>query len=122
MARPQNGHGKDIADHQSGELSLLTLESPFSLTAVFKSGIIFPALGIAGALAQRAVGEVGFYAVCAVGGEISSASAVASAANLAAAGRLSPQAAGNGAVIASLMSAMVNLPLVLESPRTVPLP
>ena len=48
----------------------------------------------------------------AVGGVISSASAVASAANLAAAGTLPPQAAGNGAVIASLMSAIVNLPLV----------
>lgn len=103
---------QDIADVQSDELSLPTLESPFSLTAVFKFGIIFLALGIAGAIAQRALGELGFYAVSAVGGVISSASAVASAANLAAAGTLPPQAAGNGAVIASLMSAIVNLPLV----------
>jgi uncharacterized membrane protein (DUF4010 family) len=104
--------GQDITDHQSGELSLPTLESPFSLTAALKFGIIFLTLGIAGTFAQRALGEVGFYAVSAVGGVISSASAVASAANLAATGTLPPQAAGNGAVIASLISAMVNLPLV----------
>jgi uncharacterized membrane protein (DUF4010 family) len=63
--------GKDITDHQSGELSLPTLESPFSLTAALKFGIIFLALGIAGTFAQRALGEVGFYAVGAVGGVIS---------------------------------------------------
>ena len=88
------------------------LESPFSLTAAFKFGVIFLALRSAGTLAQLALGEAGFYAVSAVGGVVSSASAVASAANLAAAGTLPSQVAANGAIIASAMSVIVNLPLV----------
>jgi len=98
---------------ESSETTLLpTLQSPFSLTAAFKFGIIFLALDVAGTLAQRALGETGFYLVSAVGGLVSSASAVASAANLSSAGTLPPYVAGNGAVIASAMSAIVNLPLV----------
>jgi uncharacterized membrane protein (DUF4010 family) len=98
---------------ESSETTLLpTLESPFSLTAALKFGIIFLALDVAGTLAQRSLGETGFYVVSALGGLVSSASAVASAANLSAAGTLSPYVAGNGAVIASAMSVIVNLPLV----------
>jgi uncharacterized membrane protein (DUF4010 family) len=96
----------------SASTPLAALESPFSLTAAFKFGIIFLALDVAGTLAQRALGETGFYVVSAVGGLVSSASAVASAANLSAAGTLSASVAGNGAVLASAMSAIVNLPLV----------
>ncbi|MGH7874510.1 MAG: MgtC/SapB family protein [Candidatus Binatia bacterium] len=92
--------------------TLPTLESPFSLTAAFKFGFIFLALRIAGTLAERGLGEAGFYAVSVVGGVVSSASAVASAANLATAGTLPPQVAGIGAIIASAMSALINLPLV----------
>ena len=92
--------------------TLPTLESPFSLTAAFKFGFIFLALRMAGTLAERGLGEAGFYAVSVVGGVVSSASAVASAANLAAAGTLMPHVAGIGAIIASAMSAIINLPLV----------
>jgi uncharacterized membrane protein (DUF4010 family) len=109
----------DIESHRdepridSSSTTLLpALESPFSLTAAFKFGVIFLALDIAGTLAQRSLGETGFYVVSAVGGLVSSASAVASAANLSAAGTLPPTVAGNGAIIASAMSAIVNLPLV----------
>lgn len=114
-------NGKDRTDNQSGEPRgaplLPTLESPFSLTAALKFGVIFLALRITGTLAQRAIGEAGFYAVSAVGGVISSASAVASAANLAAAATLPAQVAGNGAIIASAMSVIVNLPLVARVAR-----
>jgi len=104
---------RDDPSIESSETTLLpTLQSPFSLTAAFKFGIIFLALDVAGTLAQRALGETGFYLVSAVGGLVSSASAVASAANLSSAGTLPPYVAGNGAVIASAMSAIVNLPLV----------
>jgi hypothetical protein len=47
-----------------------------------------------------------------IGRFVSSASAVASAANLAASGAVSIQVAATGAVFASAMSAIVNLPLV----------
>jgi uncharacterized membrane protein (DUF4010 family) len=105
-----------VSDGQTGgavqEPLLPALESPFSLTAAFKFGIIFLILQIGGTLAQRAVGDWGFYAVSVVGGIVSSASAVASAANLAAAGTLPPEVAGIGALAASAASAIVNLPLV----------
>jgi uncharacterized membrane protein (DUF4010 family) len=110
-ARRGNSQDNPIGETPQGA-PLPTLESPFSLTAAFKFGVIFLALRIAGTLAQRALGQAGFYAVSAVGGVVSSASAVASAANLAAAGTLPPQVAGNGAIIASAMSALINLPLV----------
>jgi uncharacterized membrane protein (DUF4010 family) len=90
----------------------LDLESPFSLRSALKFGLIFLALQIVGTLAQTWLGQVGFYAVSLVGGFVSSASAVASAASLAEHGRVVPLTAGIGAVLASLASALVNLPLV----------
>ncbi len=62
------------------------MSSPFSLTAALRFGVMFLVLEIAGALAQRKLGHGGFYLVSFFGGFVSSASAVASAANLAAAG------------------------------------
>ena len=47
-----------------------------------------------------------------VGGVVSSASAVAAAANLAAGETLPPHVAATGAIVASLVSALVNLPVV----------
>jgi uncharacterized membrane protein (DUF4010 family) len=88
------------------------LQSPFSLTSTLKFGAIFLALQISGTLALRALGHAGFYAVSAVGGAASSASATAAAANLAATEALPPSVAGNGAILAALMSAAVNLPIV----------
>jgi uncharacterized membrane protein (DUF4010 family) len=112
--RTRNKQMAEIQSDQQLEQAppLPALESPFSLTAAIKCGIIFLALEILGTLAQRALGQVGFYAVSTAGGLVSSASAVASAANLAAAGTLPPQVAANGAVIASATSAIINLPLV----------
>ena len=104
--------GEGQTGQPAREPLLPALESPFSLTAAFKFGIIFLVLQIGGTFAQRALGHWGFYAVSVAGGIVSSASAVASAANLAAAGTLPPQVAGIGAVCASVASALVNLPLV----------
>jgi hypothetical protein len=58
------------------------------------------------------LGDLGFYAVSLVGGLVSSASAVASAASLVTSGVASPTVAGTGAVLASIASAAVNLPLI----------
>ena len=91
---------------------LTTLQSPFSLTAAFRFGFIFLLIQVAGHLAQRSLGNSGFYGVSVVGGVVSSASAVASAANLAASGTLPAQIAALGAVLASMTSAIVGLPLV----------
>jgi uncharacterized membrane protein (DUF4010 family) len=94
------------------EPPLTNLVSPFALTSTLKFGLIFLTLQVLGTLATRRLGEAGFYAVSFVGGLVSSASAVASAAALAAADTLSPSAAGLGALLASLASALMNLPLV----------
>jgi uncharacterized membrane protein (DUF4010 family) len=90
------------------------LESPFSLSAAFKYAVIFLAIQIAGTLAQRSLGQFGFYAVSLVAGAISSASSVASAASLALAGTLPTHVAGNGVVLTSAVSVAVNLPLVMR--------
>jgi uncharacterized membrane protein (DUF4010 family) len=88
------------------------LSSPFSLKAALQFGFVFLVLDVAGTLAQRYLGQAGFYAVSIVGGLVSSASAVASAGTLASHGKLSLAIAANGAVLASLTSALVNLPVV----------
>jgi uncharacterized membrane protein (DUF4010 family) len=90
----------------------IPLRSPFSLQSALKFGLIFLVLQIVGTLAQDALGHAGFYAVSIVGGLVSSASAVASAAMLAAQGHVTPTVAGIGSVLASLASAAVNLVLV----------
>jgi uncharacterized membrane protein (DUF4010 family) len=99
-------------DANSREPPLTMLQSPFALTATLKFGLLFLTLQVLGTLATRRLGEAGFYVVSAIGGVVSSASAVASAAALAAAGTLPPAAAGVGALLASLASALVNLPVV----------
>jgi uncharacterized membrane protein (DUF4010 family) len=91
---------------------LSALQSPFSLTAALKFGVIFLALEVTGAFGQQILGQFGFYGVSLIGGAVSSASAVASAANLATAGTLPARVAGTGAILASAMSALINLPLV----------
>ncbi len=90
----------------------LPLESPFSLSAVLKYGALFVGLAVLGAAAQRMLGHVGFYAVSILGGLVSSASAVASGATLAAHGQVTPALAAVGAVLASLASATVNVAVV----------
>lgn len=109
---------KESSRQSEGDLtSLPALQSPFSLTSALKFGLIFLGLEIAGSLGQRLLGQVGFYAVSLVGGAVSSASAVGSAANLTVASTLTPEVAATGAVLASAMSAIVNLPLVARLGR-----
>ena len=93
---------------------LTTLQSPFSLTSALRFGFTFLVLQIAATLAQQNLGHFGFYAVSVIGGMVSSASAVASAANLAASGTISPQVAALGAVLATMTSALIGLPLVMR--------
>jgi uncharacterized membrane protein (DUF4010 family) len=96
----------------SADGSTLRLESPFSMASALKFGFVFLVLSIAGALAKRFLGAWGFYAISFAGGLVSSASAVASAAILANHKEITPLVAGNGAVISSLASAIINGPLV----------
>jgi uncharacterized membrane protein (DUF4010 family) len=67
---------------------------------------------VLGAAAQKLAGQAGFYVVSVLGGFVSSASAVASGATLAAHGQVTPSLAAVGAVLASLASAAVNVVVV----------
>jgi uncharacterized membrane protein (DUF4010 family) len=102
-----------------GELSdeppIASMQSPFSLTAALKFGLIFLGLEVAGTFGQHLLGQVGFYAVSVIGGVVSSASAVASAGTLAARGAVEPAVAGAGAVLASVASAVVHVPVVARA-------
>ncbi|NTX02147.1 MgtC/SapB family protein [Myxococcus sp. CA040A] len=90
----------------------LPLESPFSLTSALKFGAMLLLFQVVGTVGQSLLGHAGFYAVSALGGLVSSASAVASAASLSSHGSLSPTTAGVGATIASLASAAVSFVVV----------
>lgn len=105
----------------TGGMAGVPLSSPFSLSSALKFGLLFLVLEVLGTLAQRGLGQFGFYAVCLAGGLVSSASAVASAGLLARAGTLPPTVAGTGAVIAAVASALVNLPLVARIAHERPL-
>lgn len=91
----------------------LNLSSPFSLPSALKFGLFFLLLQLAGVIAQRYLGQLGFYVISFLGGLFSSSSAVAAAAALAVNGSVSPAVAGASAVIASLASVLVNVPLVV---------
>jgi uncharacterized membrane protein (DUF4010 family) len=94
------------------EAPKLNFEQPFSLSAALRFGLIFLALHVAGTLAQRYLGMFGFYAVSIAGGMLSSASAVAAAGTAAAHNEVPIQIAANGAVLASLASTLIHIPLV----------
>jgi uncharacterized membrane protein (DUF4010 family) len=97
---------------QGEEVPEVRLASPFSLQSALKFGLIFLLLQVAGTLAQRGLGDVGFYAVSIVAGFVSSASGVAAAAALGAHGTIPGEVAGVAVVLNSLASTAIKLPLV----------
>jgi len=92
----------------------LTLGSPISLRRVLVYGVLFVAIEVLGTLAERAFGHVGFMAATGISGVASSASATAAAANLCANGKITAELAGTAGVIASMASALTNIPLVFR--------
>ena len=96
---------------------IIPLSSPFSITSAIKYGLVFLALQITGVLGQRFLGHAGFYFVSIVGGIASSASAVASAALLAAHGAVTPSVAAIGAILATAVSVLVNIQFVARISR-----
>ena len=101
--------------HLTEAVPTMKMGLPFSLPLALKYGVVFLLLHIVGGLTQRSFGNLGFYFVSVVGGLMSSASAVAAAATLAAQGNLAPTVAGNGAVLASFTSIAFSLSFVLRS-------
>jgi uncharacterized membrane protein (DUF4010 family) len=92
----------------------LKVESPVAFVRVLKFGVLFVGLHAAGTLAQRYLGEAGLLSVSFVGGFVSSASTTAAAAKMAAEGQILASIAGAATILASISSAFVNMPLVLQ--------
>lgn len=92
---------------------ILNLKSPFSLGSALKFGVILVVIQVAGVIAQQTLGHFGVYVTSFLGGLFSSSSAVAAAATLASQGTIPNVVAGVSAIIASLTSVVINLPLVL---------
>lgn len=106
----------------NGAAESLRLSSPISLGHVLRFALLFLILNVVGAMAQRALGGVGFVVVGVLGGLVSSAGTAASAAALAAAGQVSAQTAAAAVVLASIVSALVKLPIVYRQARGTELP
>ena len=92
----------------------LRLSSPISLRRVLSYGMLFLAIQVIGTLAERFFGNLGFMAASGIAGMASSASATAAAADLNAAAKITPALAGTAAVIASMTSALTNLPIIFK--------
>jgi uncharacterized membrane protein (DUF4010 family) len=102
-------HGNGAATETEIQLS-----SPVSLLRVLRFGGLFIVMQIAATLGQRSLGDYGFMIITGISGLVSSASATAAAATLSRAGSVTPELAGTAAVLASMASAFVNLPLVAK--------
>lgn len=95
----------------SGEIAL---SSPLGLGRVLKFGLLFLVIQILGSLANRFFGNIGFLGVSLIGGFVSSATSTVAAANLVAHGNVSASSAALGTILASMASAIVNIPIILK--------
>jgi uncharacterized membrane protein (DUF4010 family) len=101
------------AKTDDGETSTaIHLESPVSLKRVLNFAALFLMIQILSTLSQRYLGKLGFLAVSIIGGLISSASTSAAAANMVGHGQMRAALAGEGVVLASVASALINLPII----------
>jgi uncharacterized membrane protein (DUF4010 family) len=93
------------------------LESPVSLTRVLKFAGLFLLIKIVSTLGERYLGKFGFLGISVIGGLISSASTSAAAANMVGHGQMQAGLAGEGVVVASVASALINLPILQRSAK-----
>lgn len=106
---------KVLQNKTTGQTGLLKLNSPISLKKVLIFGVLFVLIDIAGTLLARSFGEYGLLATGIFGGLVSSASTTAAAATMAMHGKISPSLAGSVAIVSSLASAVVNLPIIWKT-------
>src|SRR5271156_1769782 len=93
------------------------LESPVSLMHVLNFAVLFLVIQVVSTLGERHLGKFGFLGISLLGGLVSSASTTAAAANMVANGQLQPGLAGTGVVLASIASALINLPIVARGAK-----
>jgi len=95
----------------------LNFSSPLSWPRITKFGALFLLIQTCADLAQRHLGRFGFLSVSLLGGLVSSASTTAAAALLVSRGRLTPSLGGTAAVLCSISSALVDIPLVYQQTK-----
>lgn len=96
----------------AAETAALQLDSPISIKKVLWFGLLFIVIQVSGTLLTKLFGSFGLLATGVFGGLVSSASTTAAAATMAMHGKISPGLAGSVAILSSLASAVVNLPIV----------
>jgi uncharacterized membrane protein (DUF4010 family) len=97
--------------------SEIHLESPVSLKRVLSFAGLFLLIQVVSTLGERYLGKLGFLGISVLGGLVSSASTSAAAANMASHGQLPAVLAGEGVVLASVASALINLPIIQRSAK-----
>jgi uncharacterized membrane protein (DUF4010 family) len=90
----------------------IRLESPVSLKRVLSFAALFLLIQIVSTLGERYLGKFGFLGISVIGGLVSSASTSAAAANMVGHGQVHAALAGEGVVLASVASALINLPII----------
>jgi uncharacterized membrane protein (DUF4010 family) len=78
---------------------------------------LFLAIQVVSTLGQRYFGKLGFLAVSVLGGLVSSASTSAAAATLVGHNEMPAGLGGAGVVLASVASALINLPIIYRSAK-----
>jgi uncharacterized membrane protein (DUF4010 family) len=95
----------------------LHLESPVSLSRVLSFAMLFLLIQILSTLGRRYLGKIGFLGISVLGGLVSSASTSAAAANMVGHRQMQPGVASEGVVLASVASALINLPILYRNAR-----
>jgi uncharacterized membrane protein (DUF4010 family) len=88
------------------------LASPVSLKRVLSFAGLFLLIQIVSTVGERYLGKIGFLGISVLGGLVSSASTSAAAANMVGHGQMQAASAGHAVVLASVASALVNLPII----------
>src|SRR5258707_1183144 len=96
-------------EDSSGEIHLA---SPVSLKRVLSFAGLFLLIQIVSTLGERYLGKISFLRISVLAGLVSSARTSADAANMVGHGQMRPALAGYGVVLASVASALVNLPII----------
>jgi uncharacterized membrane protein (DUF4010 family) len=107
-------HERAGTDNAPAEIHL---ESPVSLRRVINFAILFLLIQILSTLGQRYLGKLGFLGMSVLGGLVSSASTSAAAANMVGHGQMQAALAGAGVVLASIASALINLPIIARNAK-----
>jgi uncharacterized membrane protein (DUF4010 family) len=108
---------RDRPEAESGPTSRLS--SPISVQKIASFGLFFLTIQALGALGQRFLGQAGSIMVSFLGGFVSSASSTAAVGSLTAHHQVSPRTAAICTVLASVASALVNLPIIYRTTRQI---